>query len=186
MRRIVAYLRRAVPAGSGDAALAAVCVDNARAVALPLVSLAVSCAREGQRVVVADLSGGTPAARLLGVRKPGVHEVCVRGVRLVVAVPGRDDVVPVGPAARRLAGRPARVGHRGPDRACDSADLLLTLVALDPALGGEHVATWAANVIVVVTAGRSSPTRIHAVGEMIRLAGHRSYPPCSSGRTRPT
>ena len=54
-----------------------------------------------------------PAARLLGVGKPGVHEVSVRGVRLVVAVPGRDDVAPVGPLPVRLArplgsGRPAR------------------------------------------------------------------------------
>ena len=171
VRRIVAHLRRAMPAGSGDAALAAVCVDNARVVALPLVSLASSCAREGKRVVVADLCGGAPAARLLGVRKPGVREVRVRGVRLVVAVPGRDDVVPMGPlpavtvVARPWSGAEALIA------ACDSADVLLTLVTLDPALGGEHLATWAANVIAVVTAGRSSPTKIHAVGEMIRLVG---------------
>jgi len=171
LRRVVAYLRSAVPAGSGDAALAAVCVDNARTAALPLVSLAVSRAREGQRVVVADLSGGTPAARLLGVGKPGVHEVSVRGVRLVVAVPGRDDVAPVGPLPSALLAAQLGSASEALARACDSADLLLTLVALDPALGGEHVATWAAKVIVVVTAGRSSPTRIHAVGEMIRLAG---------------
>jgi hypothetical protein len=170
-RRVVAHLRRAMSAGSGDAALAAVCVDNARAVALPLVSLAVSCAREGKRVVVADLCGGAPAARLLGVRKPGVREVRVRGARLVVAVPGRDDVVPMGPrpavtsVARPWSAAGALIA------ACDSADLLLTLATLDPALGGEHLATWAANVVAVVTAGRSSPAKIRAAGQMIRLAG---------------
>ena len=42
---------------------------------------------------------------------------------------------------------------------------------LDPSFGGEHLATWATSAVVVVTAGRSSWTRIHAVGEMIRLAG---------------
>jgi hypothetical protein len=52
-----------------------------------------------------------------------------------------------------------------------SADVLLTLAALDPVLGAEHVVTWAANVIVAVTAGRSSSAEIHAVGEMTRLAG---------------
>jgi capsular polysaccharide biosynthesis protein len=171
MRRIVAYLRRAVPEGSGDAALAAVSVDNARTAALPLVSLAVSCARDGKRVVLADLSGGTPAARLLGVRKPGVHEVGVHGVRLTVAVPDRDDVIPVGPLPSPLLTAQPGSATDVLARAYDSADLLLSLVSLDPALGAEHVVTWATNAIVVVTAGRSSPAKIHAVGEMMRLAG---------------
>jgi capsular polysaccharide biosynthesis protein len=171
VRRIVAHLRRAVPAAPRGAALAAVSVDNARVVALPLAALAVSCARGGKRVVVADLAGGAPAARLLGVRKPGVHEVHVRGVSLVVAVPGRDDVVPVGPLhPASPAALPGSVTE-ALARAYDSADLLLTLVALDPALGGEHVATWATDVVVHVTSGRSSPAQIHAAGEMIRLAG---------------
>jgi hypothetical protein len=55
--------------------------------------------------------------------------------------------------------------------ACASADLLLTLAALDPSFGGEPLATWATDAVVVVTAGRSSWTKINAVGEMIRLAG---------------
>jgi capsular polysaccharide biosynthesis protein len=170
-RRVVAYLRRGVSADSTDAALAAVSLDNARAVALPVVALALSCAREGKRVVVADLSGGTPAARLLGVRKPGVREVRVRGVRLVVAVPGRDDVVPMGPLTAPWPAAQPWSATEALAAAYDSADLLLTLAALDPALGAEHVATWATNVIVMVTAGRSSSAKIHGVGEMIRLAG---------------
>jgi capsular polysaccharide biosynthesis protein len=170
-RRVVAYLRKAVPAGPADAALAAVSVDNARAVAVPLASLAISCARQGKRVVVADLSRGAPAARLLGVRQPGVREVFVRGVRLVVAVPGRDDVVPMGPLPAAASAARPWAATEALAAAYDSADLLLTLATLDPTLGGEHLATWAANVIAVVTAGRSSPAKIHAVGEMIRLAG---------------
>jgi hypothetical protein len=47
-------------------------------------------------------------------------------------------------------------------------------VTLDPALGGEHLATWASDVVVVVTAGESSATRVGAIGEMIRLAGAHS------------
>ena len=54
-----------------------------------------------------------------------------------------------------------------------SADLLLTLVTLDPALGGDYLATWATSAVVVVSAGQSSAERIHGVGEMIRLAGTR-------------
>ena len=51
-----------------------------------------------------------------------------------------------------------------------SADVLLTLIALDPSTGAEHLRTWAADAVVMVTAGRSSWMRIHAVGEMIRLS----------------
>ena len=54
-----------------------------------------------------------------------------------------------------------------------SADLLLTLATLDPAIGADHLATWASNAVVVVSSGESSAERIHSVGEMIRLAGMR-------------
>ena len=58
--------------------------------------------------------------------------------------------------------------------AYSTADVLLTLAALDPMLGAEHLATWAADVVVIVTAGKSSWTRLRAVGEMVRLAGMRT------------
>ncbi len=172
MQRIVAHLRDAVPESSrGAAALAVVAVDNAQVAALSLVSLAVSCAQEGMQVVVADLSSGAPAAHLLGAKKPGVRAVSVNGAHLVVAVPDRDDVLPVGPLHRTLPQAQPASASEALAAAYASADLLLTLVTLDPSLGGEHLATWAAGAVVVVTAGRSSSTRIHAVGEMIRLAG---------------
>lgn len=47
---------------------------------------------------------------------------------------------------------------------------MLVLATLDPALGGDHLATWASDAVAVVTAGQSSWTKIHAVGEMLRLA----------------
>jgi len=172
MQRIVAHLRDAVPKSSrGAAALAVVPADNAQVAALSLVSLAVSCAQEGKQVVVADLSRGARAARLLGAGNPGVGAVRVNGVHLVVAVPDRDDVLPVGPLHRTSPQAQPGPASEALAAAYASADLLLTLVTLDPALGGGHLATWAAGAVVVVTAGRSSSTRIHAVGEMIRLAG---------------
>ena len=67
-----------------------------------------------------------------------------------------------GPASRRCAGRFVCLRRS-----------FLTLVTLDPALGGDYLATWAANSVVVVTAGLSSAVRIHAVGEMIRVSGTR-------------
>ncbi len=171
LQRIVAYLRDAVPAGSrGVAALAIVPVDDPQVAALSVVSLAKSCAQQGKRVVVADLCSGAPAAMLLGAKGSGVHELSADGTHLVAAVPDPAEFAPAGPlrptsprAQSAIAGELAT--------ACASADLLLTLTTLDPSVGGEHLATWAPEAIVLVTAGRSSWTKIHAVGEMIRLAG---------------
>ena len=73
IQRIAAYLDRAVPTDPGHvAALAVVPVDDPRAAALSLVSLALSRAQQGEQVVLADLVTGAPAARLLGFRERGV------------------------------------------------------------------------------------------------------------------
>lgn len=169
VKRIVAYLGSAVRPGSyGPASLAVVPVDDVRVPALCLVSLAVSYARQGSRVVLADLCDGGPAARLLGVADPGVRTVSLYGTELVVAVPQPDDVVPVGPLHDASGwGRAAEplVAAYG------SADLVLVLATLDPSIGGDNLAGWASAAVATVTAGRSSAARIRAVGEMIRLAG---------------
>ena len=171
MARIVAHLRDAVPeSSSGAAALAVVPVDNEKFAAQSLVSLAASCAQQGHQVLVADLCPGAPAARLLGVTNPGIQKVTVDGVALDVAVGRRDDVMPTGPVHPGRMRTPEELPSEALAAAYHSADILLTLVALDPSLGAEHLRTWAANAVVVVTAGRSSWLRINAVGEMIRLA----------------
>jgi len=170
VQRVVAYLRKAVPhARRGPASLVVVPVGDVDVPAACLVSLAVSHAKQGVRVVVADLCDGAPAAQLLGSADPGVGTVSVDGAQLTVAVPERDDVTPAGP----LRGRPgqSRAAEASLAAACSAADLLLTLAVLDPSLGAEHLASWARGAVVVVTAGRSSAARIRAVSEMIRLSG---------------
>jgi len=173
VRRIAAYLDRSLPRNPrGAAALAVVPVDAPRAAALSLVSLALSRAQQGEQVVLADLAGGAPAARLLGIDEPGVRMVSGYDNRLIVAVPDGDDVLPpVGPLGRaQLPGSPFTDAVVS---ACARANLLLTLATLDASLGGDHLATWATDAVVVLTAGRSSWTTISAVGEMIRLSGTR-------------
>lgn len=173
LQRIVAYLGAAVPTGSRRAAaLAVVPVGDPRLAALSVASLAESCAQQGRQVVVADLCSGAPAAALLGAKGPGVHRVSVDGAHVVAAVPDPTDFAPVGPL-RPLSPRAETAFAGELDAACASADLLLTLITLDPSVGGEHLATWAADAVVVVTAGRSSWTKIQAAGELIRLAGTR-------------
>jgi capsular polysaccharide biosynthesis protein len=172
MQRIVGYLRSAVPAGSrGFATLAVIPVDDPRVAALAVVSLAASGAQQGRRVVVADLCSGAPAARLLGVRDPGAQPVNVDGMHLVAVVPDPEEVAPAGPLGLVSAeAQPTLAGQVA--SACASADLLLTLVALDPSVGADHLATWATDAVVVIPAGRSW-SKIQAVGEMVRLAGTR-------------
>jgi hypothetical protein len=172
IRRIVAYLDTAVPARSaGISTLAVVPVDDPRVAAISLASLACDLARQGGRVVVADLCAGSPLGGLLGVKEPGVRAVTVDGANLAVAIPEPDDFAPTGPLGRSRAQASAFTDAVA--SACNSADMLLTLVALDPGLGGEHLATWASDAVVMVTAGRSSWTMINSVGEMIRLSGTR-------------
>jgi len=169
--RIAAHLGRLLPEQGGDlAALAVVAVDDPRAAALPLVSLASSCALQGHHVVVADLAASAPAASLLGAG-PGVGTLDVQGVRMVTAVPTADDITPAGPLDRTKARDRHSPFTTAVAAACAGADILLTLVSLDPAVGGEHLLTWASDAVVVITAGDPTWTKINAVGEMIRLSG---------------
>jgi capsular polysaccharide biosynthesis protein len=172
IQRIAAHLR-GVSSGSAErpAGLAVVPVDDTRVAARSLLSLAVSLARAGQNVVVADLCEGAPVATLLGAADPGVRVVSTGDTRLSVAVPGDDEFVPSGPFGPVPAQRSAFT--EAVAAACSPASTVLTLVALDPSLGGEHIATWATDAVVMVTAGESSETRIWAVGELVRLSGTR-------------
>lgn len=174
MKRVVAHLRNAVPGSSrGPASLAVVAVDDAHVAARAVASLAMSYASEGRQVVAADLSGGAHLARLLGVKGPGMHAVSREGTNFLVTVPEPDDVALVGPLrGNTLSAVPARADKALVD-ASNSADVLLTLASLDPALGSEYLATWATDAVGIVTAGESSEERIRGVREMIRLAGTR-------------
>jgi capsular polysaccharide biosynthesis protein len=169
LKRIVTHLERQVrPSSGGLATLALVPVDDPQVAALSVVSLALSYAEQGLRVVLADLVDGSPAARLVGASEPGVHLVQMDDRYLAVTVPEAGDAVPLGPLDRKRHRN--QVSERL-SSACSSANLLLTLTTLEPSLGGEHLSSWATGAVVMVTAGRSSWAKIHAVGEMVRLAG---------------
>jgi capsular polysaccharide biosynthesis protein len=174
MRRVIAHLRDTVSRGThGPAGLVVVAVDNAPVVARGVAAVAGLYASAGYQVIAADLSTGAYLARLVRAKSPGLHAVSHNRGSFRIAVPERDDLAPVGPL-------PPVTTLPTPAQAADalvaadtSADLVLTMATLDPALGGAHLGTWAANAVVVVTAGKSSAERIHGVGEMIRLAGTR-------------
>lgn len=174
MERVVEYLRNAVPGRSkGTPGLAVIAVDDAPTVARAVVALAIAESSQGSRIVLADLSAGTPAARQLGVKHPGISAVTPAGVPIVVAVPARGEIAPIGPlGAVTASSDQAQVNEQLAD-AFSTADLVLSLVTLDPTAGGDYLATWATKAVAVVTTGQSTATRIRAVGEMVRLAGTR-------------
>ncbi len=170
IRLVVRHLRDVRARIPQPAALALVPVDDTDVAALSLVTLAQSYAQRGLNVVLADLSAGAPAARLLKVSRPGMHVVQADGAELSVFVADPHDVAPIGPLAER---EPSDHEHASAELATayHSADRLLTLASLDPAVGGDHLATWASAAVVVVTAGRSTATKIRAAADMVRLSG---------------
>lgn len=172
MELVVGHLRNAVPADSkGATSLAVVAADDAPSVAQAVVKLAIASSQQRKRVVLADLSAGAPAARELGVTAPGIDTVNPEGVPIVVVIPEASDIAPVGPL-RNPQPESAHVNKLLME-VYASADLVLSLVTLDPAFGGDYLGTWATDAVVVVTAGQSTATLLHATGEMIRLAGIR-------------
>jgi capsular polysaccharide biosynthesis protein len=170
IRLVVRHLRDVRARIPQPAALALVPVDDADVAAMSLVTLAQSYAQRGLSVVLADLSAGARAARLLRVSAPGLHKVQADGAELSVFVADPRDVAPTGPLAAR---EPSDHEQASADlvAAYDAADRLLTLASLDPALGAEHLATWASAAVVIVTAGRSTGTKIRAAADMVRLSG---------------
>jgi capsular polysaccharide biosynthesis protein len=170
VQRIVAYLRDTLPVGAGRSALAVVAADDPKVAALAVTSLALTCAANGRRVVLADLANGAPAAKLLDHGGPGIDQVTVRGAELTLAVPEAEEVLPQGPFNGGGAARRSRFTQEVRN-ACGSADVILTLATLDPGLGGEHLGTWADRAVAVVTAGASPWSRLQATGELVRIAG---------------
>jgi capsular polysaccharide biosynthesis protein len=173
MSRVVQHLRKALPgSSSGPVGLSVVAVDDADTAARAVIQLAGVMAKDN-KVVLADLSAGARAARLLGVTSPGVGVVDKGGVHLVVVRPAADDVAPVGP----LQGHASADGYVQADEAltaaCADADIILSLATIDPASGAQHLATWATEVVAMVTAGQSTATRIQTAGDMIRFSGIR-------------
>lgn len=174
-QRIVGHLRTVMPAESaGPPALAVVPADRPAVAALAAVSLALSFARQHNKVLFADLSSGAYAARLLGVSDHGIRSVTVDNEHLVVAIP--EGICPTGPLGQAPAGRQRALhnsGRKGQGLATAyrAADVVVTLATLDPALGGDHLGTWASAAVVLVSAGECSATGLGATAEMIRLAG---------------
>ena len=175
--------------------LALATVDTGGAGQLVMTSLAARLGTEGLNVLLVDLTASGGLERALDsardrrrARPGGVHlrpeQQPVRRRRVLREVPAS--------LSRALVHRPDRVPSlaRGPldplatsasdpppaapwPDAWDQADVWLTLAEVDPAVGVEHLRSWADEVVVLVAAGRSSAERLHTTGELVRVAGLR-------------
>jgi hypothetical protein len=123
--------------------------------ALAVAATAAELAREGSNVLVGDFSGESAVGRILGVAAD------------------KTAVVRLGSEASTVAVAFPRVNRsdRDIDDLRKEADVVLSLAALDPALGAEHVAAWGTVAVVVVTSGRSSATVLGSVSQMLDAAG---------------
>jgi capsular polysaccharide biosynthesis protein len=173
VRQIVSHLRKSLPPSQHAAALAVVPGDDLRVPAISLVSLASSYAREGRRVLIADLTPGMTVGRLLKVPGAGVTLTEADGHEVLIAIPEPGNGTPTGPIDRATSSGqlPPSPFDQHVDKAFRTADIMLTLMCLDPAMGADHLPTWAGGAIVMLTTGRCSVMKVHAIGEMIRVSG---------------
>jgi capsular polysaccharide biosynthesis protein len=158
-------------------ALAVVAVDDTAAPARVVTTLAASLTRAGQRTVLADLTGQGALAQQFALTEPGAHVVPVEGSEtpVTLVLPPEDDLAPRGPLApglRETDPEPWWAGEEAAE-AWEQAQVRLTLVHLDPAVGADHLPGWATDAVAVVTSGRSNATRVHGTAELVRLSGTR-------------
>ena len=159
--RFARAIMNALPEAGRAQWLAVACVDNSGDVRFGVAAAAVSLQQHGRTVYLTDLSeqGGLAAA---------VDRIAsADGERPVVSRPGGS-----------LAGQGLQ-GSDGqdPPSAHDvvptlrRSDVSLVLADVDPSIGADHLAPWAEEVLVAVTAGRSSAERVRTTGDLVRAAG---------------
>lgn len=176
--RVAAYLRNVIRRQAEQpATLAVVAVDNTAEIAPVIIALAERCAKDGEKVVVADLVPGSPVARRLGATGTGPQPVSVGGGQVVVLTPENPGLVasgPLQPAGAAGSSLLAEPPTEAVETVAKKAGLLITVTELDPAVGAEHLSTWATEAVAVFTAGRTHAARAYAAGEMLRLSGIRA------------
>jgi capsular polysaccharide biosynthesis protein len=146
--------------------LVVVCVENADEGALAVVAAARELGRHGQSVSLVDLSEAGALQRTV-VRTPVEGPA---GEALLVSRPADLLSLSRAPAeVDRNGTEPPQEGRDGDEGPC------LVLADLDPAIGADHLTDWADEVVVVVTASRSSVTLIRTAGDLIRSAGLRIH-----------
>lgn len=161
--RIVRHLRNSLSSGdSGKRALTLVSVNSDGAAALLVASLAAEMLKAKKKVLVVDMSGNSILARFFRMRGPETSEVPVKGLDSTLWLTFHS----------LEPGNPLEEGQlQSALEFRRKADVVLTLVTVDPALGGWHLTEGAGPAVALVTAGRSSPTALRSAADMALAAG---------------
>jgi hypothetical protein len=150
--------------------LAIASIDNIEATQLVTAAFAADLLVRGVRVFAVDLSEAGKLESALG---KAIEQGRRDGDESVTPVVFRPEGVPS--LSRGPVGATAgtsdlpKTDPRRP--AWDAARVILTLAEVDPAVGVDHVKSWADQVVLVVTAGRSNAERLRTTAELLRAAG---------------
>jgi capsular polysaccharide biosynthesis protein len=136
-------------------ALAVVAIDDVKPAAITIALLAQSLSSEQRRVLLVDMTTEHALASLLGVRR---------------SQNGRQELV-LGDQQITLLGALDSATPAAEDVSSHGTDAVLVLANADPAYGADHIHAWARTAVVMLTAGKSSYTRIRTAGQLLRQAG---------------
>ncbi len=140
-----------------------VAIDEISVTAAALLVLANDLAASGRHPVVVDATESRQLAHALGMS--GVGTWAIRPE----TGPSLDILVPPLPWEDGGVDHPSHAME-----AFDGADAAtLVLATVNPSLGAKHLRSWGTEVIVTVTAGKSSAQRVGAVGELLGAADMR-------------
>jgi hypothetical protein len=165
-------LRKRPSRKNKPARFALAAVDNVEAAAPVVGLLAVQLARRGLSVFVVDLSESGGLAHVVGVALDRHDQQADPSPTPTVFRPDGVPSLARGPVGATAAKVGSDLPSDDPSRSSwEGADVILTLAEVDPAVGVDHLRTWADQVIVMVTSGRSSAERLRTTGDLIRAAG---------------
>ncbi len=137
-------------------------VDSTEEAAVAVAALTARLIERGSSVFLVDLTAGGSLAPLVA--------------QMTLAAPTvyRPEGVPSlsqGPLAAQM-GVIGDLPSDDPLRGMwDRADIVLTLAEVDPSVGTEHLASWGTQIVLLVTAGRSTAELLRTAASLIRNSG---------------
>jgi capsular polysaccharide biosynthesis protein len=164
-------LETALSASKGrQARLALVAVDDIPDSALVIARLAAHLADSGKAVFLVDLTASGPLEAAVTKALAGDQQG-PRSVEPEIFRPEGPPAFALGPVGAAPHAH-TELSKGDPRRAAwSSADVVLTLAEVDPAVGVDHLTSWVDRVVLLVSAGRSSAERLRTAGELVRSAG---------------
>lgn len=160
LRILVQYLEDQLDARGAHGSLLIVAMDDQQGPAAALRALAGRLGAAGERVVLVDDTTDRSISRSLG-----SHGSLLQPI----AVPGSQ------PTTLLVPPKPWEAGHderwRDAAEELGTADAVLVIASVDPAIGAWHLRRWASDAVVTVTTGRSTPQGLAAVTELLDAAG---------------